>query len=89
MYGHVVVAATKRLQNTVSSSLSEAEYVAVSETAKAIVWLQNVLYRLGSPQQSTHVYQDNADCIEWTTGGAEEHFKKWKYIDVRYSYIVQ
>lgn len=64
MYKDAVVTATRGLPKTVSLKLTEAEYVAVLETAKTKVWLQNVLFELVLPQQSTRFHGVNAGCTE-------------------------
>ena len=56
-------------QKAVALSTAEAEYMALSEVAKEIIWLRRVLKQLGYPQEfPTLIYEDNQSCISWVTG---------------------
>ena len=70
-------------QQTIALSSAEAEYMAVSDFAKEIIYLRSLLANLGFTQDgSTHVYEDNTACIEWgnnVIGGRE----RAKHIDIR------
>ncbi|CAA0829662.1 cysteine-rich RLK (RECEPTOR-like protein kinase) 8 [Striga hermonthica] len=50
-YGGTTVSWISKLQKIVTLSTTEAKYVAVTEAAKELVWLQNFLNELGRPQE--------------------------------------
>lgn len=58
-YGSAVVAASTNLKKCVSLNSTEAEYVALSEAVKAVVWIRNVLTELVVEQISPCIFQDN------------------------------
>lgn len=70
------------------TKLTKAEYVALSESVKTVVWLRSVLAKLGLKQILLRIFQDSIDCIEWATGGAAGHLNKRKHIDMKLIYIM-
>jgi hypothetical protein len=66
-----------------SVALSSAEYMAISDFAKEIIYLRGLLRNMGFPRDGpTTVYEDNTACIEWgnnVIGGRE----RAKHIDIR------
>ena len=47
------------LQKGVTVSTTEAEYVALSDSSKDVLWLSHILAELNEPQNQVPVYQDN------------------------------
>lgn len=87
-FGHAVIGAVANLQNCVSLSSTEAEYVALTEAVKTVIWLNNVLKELGVPQNPPQIFQDNVGCMEWVHGGTAKHFNKRKHIDLKHHYLM-
>lgn len=84
-----MIATTTCLQKSFSLSTTDAEYVAIPEPAKMIVWRRYVLNELGLHKQSTRVHQDNTGCISWASSRMSKHRKNRRHIDVRHNYIMQ
>ena len=67
-------------------SSTEAEYIALFETAKIIAWARQFLDDLGFPQTSpTLLFEDNMSTILMVKNGNDKG--KTKHMDVRYHYI--
>ena len=54
------------LQSVVALSTTEAEYIAVTEAIKEVMWLQGILCELGVHQQKVTVFCDNYSTIHLT-----------------------
>lgn len=67
-----------------SLSSTEAECVALAEAVKKIVWLRNVLLKLGVHQDSSSIFQDNVGCVEWANAGVAKDFSKSTHIDIKH-----
>jgi len=52
-----------KLQGRVSLSTSEAEYVAISEAAKEMIWLKNLLKELEKGQDESPLFSDSQSAI--------------------------
>ncbi|CAN0035275.1 unnamed protein product, partial [Heterosigma akashiwo] len=66
MLGDSPIVWASKLQTAVSTStVVEAEYLALRSTVKDIMWLRHLLVDLGCPHQSepTPVVEDNSACI--------------------------
>jgi len=50
-------------QGKVSLSTPEAEYVVISEVAKKMIWLKNLLKELGKQQDDFSLFSDNQSTI--------------------------
>jgi hypothetical protein len=58
---------SSRQQRCVSLSSAEAEYVALSEAGRDVIWLRRLLSELRCPvTHPTPVYEDNNSAIKWT-----------------------
>jgi hypothetical protein len=72
-----------KMQKTTALSTAEAEYYAASTAATEVLYLRNLIDRMGFAQRGpTPVYEDNTACIEWgnnVIGGRE----RAKHIDIR------
>lgn len=74
-----------RKQTAISLSSMEAEYVALSEACKELVWLRRLLEEIGVKQNGpTTVYEDNTSCIEFV--GVDRQSRRSKHIDTRIFY---
>lgn len=75
-------------QTLVTTSTTEAEYVAACDGAKETVWLRNLLCDVGCILvEPTVLYEDNNSCISQTENPL--HHKRTKHIDVYYHYTRQ
>jgi len=79
------VAWTSRKQKTVALSLTEAEYISLSDASQQIVWVETLFKELGAPIQSIKLCVDNQGGIFWAQNPAQEH--RSKHIDIHYHYI--
>ena len=86
-YGNALIAYKSILQRCVATSSTEAEYIALSEVAQAVVWLRNLLEELGIPQKATAVWQDNEGSVSWASDDDGKEFSKRRHVDVRYHYV--
>jgi hypothetical protein len=67
-------------------SSSEAEYIALSETSKEIIWMRRVLEELGYKfNQATTIYEDNQSCIVMSSENRSNN--RTKHIDIRYHHV--
>jgi hypothetical protein len=71
------------MQKTTALSTAEAEYYSASAAGVDVLYLRNLLERLGFAQKfPTQVFEDDTACIEWgnnVIGGRE----RAKHIDIR------
>ncbi|WVZ15791.1 hypothetical protein V8G54_013357 [Vigna mungo] len=74
-----------KLQKCVTLSTAEAEYVAVTEASKEILWMKNFLSELGHAQNDYVVNCDNQSTIHLTKNPM--FHSRSKHIDVRYHWI--
>lgn len=76
-------------QKSVSISTMEAEYISLSESAKELVWLKNVLMdsKLELKVPSCYLYCDNSAAIDFSKSSIEN--SRSKHIDVRYHFVRQ
>ncbi|KAJ2934251.1 hypothetical protein H1R20_g2855, partial [Candolleomyces eurysporus] len=75
-------------QKSIATSSTEAEYMALSDCAKQVIWLRILLKELGIPMQvPVPIYVDNQGAIFNASNPVQEH--RTKHIDVRYHLIRQ
>jgi len=75
------------LQDTITLSTTEAEYMAAVETSKEILWLRGLVKTFGITQDSIWVYCDNQSAIHLIKDYM--YHKRTKHIDLRYHKIRQ
>ena len=63
----------------------EAEYMALSDCSRQVVWVRQVLKELGLPLKPTPLNIDNEGAIFTAENPITEH--RSKHIDIRYHYI--
>ena len=61
--GGTVVSWMSRLQKCVSLSSTEAEYVAIAEVGKEMIWVADYLEKLGKKQSEKILYSDRQSVI--------------------------
>jgi hypothetical protein len=83
LYNGAPVMWRSKMQKTTALSTAEAEYYSASTAATEVMYVRDLLDRLGFGQRSpTPVFEDNNACIEWgnnVIGGRE----RAKHIDIR------
>lgn len=72
-------------QKTIALSTTEAEFVAACESAKEILWLQQLLLDLGEKYDVIKLYVDNQSAIKLINNPV--FHKRTKHIDVKYNFI--
>lgn len=85
LLGEASVSWASRKQSSVSLSSMEAEYIAVSEACKELVWLRRMLDEMGAEQCGpTVLFEDNRSCMEFVE--MERVSRRSKHIDTRMFY---
>lgn len=74
-------------QKTVANSSTEAEYMAVSDCCKEVMWIKHMFKELGIIIGKIPICSDNNGAIFTANNPVQE--KRMKHIDVKYHYIRQ
>ena len=83
--GDTAVSWVSQLQKIVTLSTTEAEYVAVTEASKEIIWLQGIVAELGLNQGMNVLYSDSQSAIHLARNSA--FHSRTKHIGLRYHFI--
>ena len=83
--GGTAVSWGSQLQKIVALSTTEAEYVAVTEASKEMVWLQSFLEELGKKQEDNVLYCDSQSAIHLAKNPS--FHSRTKHIQLRYHFI--
>jgi len=83
--GGAAVSWNSRAQKTIALSSTEAEYMALSDTCRQLVWLKNLFREIGVNLLALPLCGDNQGSIFIAQNPAQE--KRTKHIDIRYHYI--
>ena len=84
--GSAVVSWFNRKQKSVALSLTEAEYMAVSQASCEAIWLRKLLVGLfGQELRPTMIYCDNQSCIKLSENPV--FHDRSKHIEIRYHFI--
>jgi hypothetical protein len=70
------------MQGCIAQSTTEAEYVALNQCLKDVVWFRQILDFMGYPQTTTAVMDDNSGCINWSEG--RMNHKRSKHVELKY-----
>jgi hypothetical protein len=76
---------TSRAQNTIALSSTEAEYMALSDCSRQVVWIRMLLSEIGYNLEAIPIYGDNQGLIFIASNPVTE--KCSKHIDIWYHYI--
>ena len=77
-------------QRAVTTSTTEAEYLALSDAAKASYWWKRVFNTMGfDPQHQIMVYCDNQQTINMLTSENIEQRSKLRHVDIHRSWLRQ
>ena len=75
-----------RLQDNVSLSTSEAEFVAASQVGQEALYLRETLKDFGyQQQQATAIYEDNLACVAMSENPVRRKFSR--HIDIRRYFV--
>ena len=74
-----------RKQDTVTLSTTEAEYVAICESAKEAMFLRQIFQEIGFSVNTTKIYGDNSASIDIGHGRGSQ--KKMKHYIIRWHYV--
>ena len=76
---------TSHAQKTIATSSTEAEYMALSDCSRQIMWIKHMFKELGIPIGIVPICSDNNGAIFIGSNPIQE--RRIKHIDVRYHYI--
>jgi hypothetical protein len=76
---------TSRAQKTIALSSTEAEYMALSDCSRQVVWMHTLMGELGFHLQPIPICGDNQGSIFIASNSVTE--KRSKHIDIRFHYI--
>ena len=74
-----------RKQKTVALSSTEAEYMALSDCSRQLIWIKQLLKELQFNSDIPILHGDNQGSLFWSENAVTE--KHSKHIDIRYHYI--
>ena len=84
-YGGSAISWLSRLQKVVALSTTEAEYVAITEASKELVWLKSFLTELGRQNGKGVLYSDSQSAIHLAKNPA--FHSRTKHIELKYHFI--
>ena len=76
---------TSRAQKTIAHSSTEAEYIALSDCSRQVVWIRNLLSEIGYNLSAIPICGDSQGSIFMSSNPVTE--SRSKHIDIRYHYI--
>lgn len=86
MLGSCAISWKSKKQQTVALSSTEAEYMALGDTVKELLWLVQVIGQIGLKMKSPPtVFEDNEGCKLLTSHPV--HHQRTKHIDIRHHFI--
>lgn len=83
--GTTAVSWISQIQKIVALSTTEAEYVAITEASKEMIWLQGLLAELGFDQKNNILFSDSQSAIHLAKNSA--FHSRTKHIGLRYHFI--
>jgi len=72
-------------QKSVALSFTKAEYMALSNCSRQLIWTSNLLSKIGFDISVPYLYGDNLRSLFWSTNPVQE--KRSKHIDIQYHYV--
>ncbi|KAJ8893649.1 hypothetical protein PR048_006249 [Dryococelus australis] len=82
---HYLFCALKYLNSTLALSSAEAEYIALYETIREIMWVEGLLLELGIDIKGASVYDDSKCCT--SIASSPTISKRTKYMDVKLHFV--
>ena len=87
-FGGAAIVYKTMLQRTIALSSTEAEFYALTEAGKLVLYIRFVLEDLGLIQQNpTSIYEDNKGCLQMTQ--ALKPTKRTRHVETRYFAILE
>ena len=84
--GSAMISWSNRKQGAIAQSTAKAEYIAVSDAYKEVVWLRKLLSNLFDGKlDSTIIHCDNQSCIMLSENLV--FHDRWKHIEMKYHFI--
>jgi hypothetical protein len=84
--GNTPVSWRSKLQSVVAQSTAEAEYIAINNVARDVIWLRRLLSELQLLYDGpTTIYSDNQSAIAISKG--DDIGERSKHIDIKYHYV--
>lgn len=74
-------------QNNVAISSTEAELMALTETAKEVIWLKGLLNDIGRLRGTPVVYVDNESAIKLAENPPYEYHRRTKHIKLKHFFV--
>ena len=74
-------------QKTIALSSTEAEYMAISDCSRQVIWIKTLIKELGIKIRSILIYGDNQGSIFIASNAVQE--SRTKHIDIHYHYICE
>ena len=74
-----------QLQRIVALSITEAEYVAITEASKEMIWLQSLMEELGKKHMYNTLWSDSQSIVHLARNAA--FHSRTKHIQLRYHFI--
>jgi len=84
--GGTTISWKSKLQGRVSLSTTKVEYVAISEAAKEIIWLKNLLKELGKRQDESPLFSDSQSAICLAKNPILH--SRCKHIELKYHFVI-
>jgi hypothetical protein len=84
-FGNTAISWMSRLQKCVALSTTEAEYIAISEAGKEMVWLKNFLKEIGKEQDKSVLFSDSQSALCLAKNPV--FHSRTKHIQLKYHYI--
>lgn len=81
----VMVSWCCRKQNLITLSSTEAEYVALFETSKEIIWLNNLVKFFCVQNNPILIFTDSQSCLKMISN--EKFSNRTKHIDIKYHHV--
>jgi hypothetical protein len=72
-------------QPTVALSATEAEFVALTEATRDVIWLTHFLDELGIQYEVPTIYSDSQSAIDWSKNAC--HHQRSKHVALKYFFI--
>ena len=86
-FGGAAIVFKTILQQTIALSSTKAEFYAITETGKLVLYIRHVLFDLGMEQEApTTIYEDNRGCLQMTQ--ALKPTRRTRHVDSRYFAIL-
>lgn len=83
LVNEIPVSWKSKKQSIVALSSCEAEYIALSETTKQVIWIRNLLQELTLLREGpTTLYEGNTSAIKWARSE-----RLPKHVDLRHHYV--